>query len=44
MLFGCKYYDQMRIRWMRSCEGLDEKERSLDVINGYVERTTMRYI
>ena len=49
VLFECKCYDQMR-RWMRAWDGLDEKERSLNVIKGYVEanedmeRETLRYL
>ena len=30
------HYDQMRRRWMRAKDGLDEKERTMDVMKGYV--------
>ena len=30
------YYNQMRRRWMRAMDGLDEKGRTMDVIMGYV--------
>ena len=37
VLFKCKCRDQMRRSWSRTWDGLDEKERRIDVINGYVE-------
>ena len=37
MLFECKYYDLVRRRWMRTWDVLDKKERTMDVIKGYVE-------
>ena len=36
-VFECKCYDLVRRRWMRTWDGLDEKERTMDVIKGYVE-------
>ena len=32
VLFECKCYTQLRRRWIRVWDGLDEKERALDVI------------
>ena len=37
VLFKCKCYDLVRRRWMRTWDVLEEKERTMDVINGYVE-------
>ena len=37
MLLECKCYDMVRRRWLRTCDVLEEKERTLDVIKGYVE-------
>ena len=37
VLFECKCYDLVRRRWMRTWDVLDEKERTMDVIKGYVE-------
>ena len=37
MLLECKCYDMMRRRWLRTCDVLEEKERTMDVIKGYVE-------
>ena len=45
----CKCYDLVRRRWLRTWDVLDEKEITMDVINGYVEvnndveNETMRY-
>ena len=33
----CKCYDMVRRRWLRTCDVLEEKERTIDVIKGYVE-------
>ena len=50
MLFECKCYDLVRRRWMRTWDVLDEKERTIDIIKGYVEvnddveNETMRYM
>ena len=35
--FECKCYDMVRRRWLRTCDVLEEKERTMDVIKGYVE-------
>ena len=32
-----KLSDQMRRRWLSVCDVLDERERTVDVIKGYVE-------
>ena len=37
VLFECKGYDLVRRRWMRTWDVLDEKERKMGVIKGYVE-------
>ena len=37
VLLECKCYDMVRRRWLRTCDVLEEKERTLDVIKGYVE-------
>ena len=37
MLLQCKCYDMVRRRWLRTCDVLEEKERTMDVIKGYVE-------
>ena len=37
MLFECKCYDMVRRRWLRTCDVLEEKEITMDVIKGYVE-------
>ena len=37
MLLECKCYDMVRRRWLRTCDVLEEKERTMDVIKGYVE-------
>ena len=37
VLFECKCYDLVRRRWMRTWDVLEEKERTMDVIKGYVE-------
>ena len=37
MLLECKCYDMVRRRWLRTCDVLEEKERTLEVIKGYVE-------
>ena len=36
-LLECKCYDMVRRRWLRTCDVLEEKERTMDVIKGYVE-------
>ena len=43
VLFECKCYDLVRRRWMRTWDVLEEKERTMDVIKGYVENETMKY-
>ena len=40
MLLECKCYDMVRRRWLRTCDVLEEKERTMDVIKGYVEVNT----
>ena len=37
VLFECKCYDMVMKRWMKTWDVLDEKERTMDVIKGYVE-------
>ena len=37
VLLECKCYDLLRRRWMRTWDVLDDKERTMDVIKGYVE-------
>ena len=37
VLFECKRYDLVRKKLMRTWDVLDEKERTMDVIKGYVE-------
>ena len=37
VLFECKCYDMVRRRWLRTCDVLEEKERTMDLIKGYVE-------
>ena len=37
MLLECKCYDMVRRRWLRTCDVLEEKERTMDVIKEYVE-------
>ena len=44
VLFECKCYDLVRRRWMRTWDVLDEKERTMDIITGYVENETMKYL
>ena len=50
MLFKCKCYDMVRRRWLRTWDGLEENERTMDVIKGYVEvnddveNETMKYL
>ena len=50
MCFKCKCYDLVRRRWMRTWDMLDKKERTIDVIKGYVEvnddveNKTMKYL
>ena len=50
VLFECKCYDLARRRWMRTWDVQDEKERTMDIIKGYVEvnvdveNETMRYL
>ena len=40
----CKCYDLVRRRWMRTWDVLDAKERTMDVIKGYVENETMKFL
>ena len=48
--FECKCYDMVRRRWVRTLDVLEEKERTMDVIKGYVEvnddveNETMKYL
>ena len=50
VLFECKCYDLVRRRWMSTWDVLNEQERTMDVINGYVEvnddveNETMKYM
>ena len=50
VLFGCKCYYMVRRRWLRTWDVLEEKERIMDVIKGYVEvnddveNETMKYL
>ena len=50
VLFYCKCYDLVRRRWMRTWDVLDEKERTMAAIKGYlevnddVENETMKYL
>ena len=50
VLFECKCYDMVRRRWLRPWDVLGEKERTMDVIKGYVEmidnveNETMKYL
>ena len=50
MLLECKCYDMVRRRWLRTCDVLEEKERTMDVIKGYVEvnndveKETLKYL
>ena len=50
VLFECKYYDMVRRRWLRTWDVLEEKERTMGVIKGYVEvnddveNETMKYL
>ena len=50
VLLECKWYDLLRRRWMRTWDVLDDKERTMDVIKGYVEvsddveNETMKYL
>ena len=37
VLLECKCYDMVRRRWLRTCDVLEEKERTMDVLKGYVE-------
>ena len=37
VLLECKCYDMVRRRWLRTCDVLEEKERTMDIIKGYVE-------
>ena len=37
MLLECKCYDMVRRRWLRTCDVLEAKDRTMDVIKGYVE-------
>ena len=37
MLLECKCYDMVRRSWLRTCDVLEEKEITMDVIKGYVE-------
>ena len=48
--FECTCYDLVRRRWMRTWAVLEEKERTMDVLKGYVEvnddveNETMNYL
>ena len=50
VLFECKCYDMVRRIWMRTWDVLEEKERTMGVIKGYVEvnddveNETMKYL
>ena len=50
VLLECKCYDLSRRRWMRIWDVLDEKERTINVIKGYVdvnddvENEAMKYL
>ena len=50
VLIECKCYDLVRRIWMRTWDVLEEKERTMDVIKGYVEvnddveNETMKYL
>ena len=50
VLFECKCYDMVRRRWLRTWDVLEEKERTMGVIKGYVEvnddveNETMKYL
>ena len=50
VLLECNCYNLLRRRWMRTWDVLDDKERTMDVINGYEEvnddlkNKTMKYI
>ena len=50
VLFECKSYDMVRRKWLRTWDVLEEKERTMDVIKGYVEvnddveNETMKYL
>ena len=45
MLFECKCYDMVRRRWLRTWDVLEGKERTMDVIKGYVvENETNKYL
>ena len=50
VLFECKCYDIVRRRWLRTWDVLEEKERTMDIIKGYVEvnddveNETMKYL
>ena len=37
VIFKCKCYDMMRRRLLRTWDVLEKKERTMDVIKGYVE-------
>ena len=50
VLFECICYDQISRRWMRARDWVEEKEKTMDEIKGYVEvnddveSETMRYL
>ena len=50
MLFECKCYDMVRRKGLRTWDVLEEKERTMDAIKGYVEvnddveNETMKYL
>ena len=50
MLLECKCYDMVRRRWLRTCDVLEDKERTMDVTKGYVkvnddvENETLKYL
>ena len=37
VILECKCYDMVRRRWLRTCDVLEEKKRTMDVIKRYVE-------
>ena len=50
VLLECNCYNLLKRRWMRIWDVLDDKERTMDVIKGYVEMNddlenkTMKYM
>ena len=49
VLFECKCYDMVMRRWMRTWDVLEDEERTMNIITGYmevnddVENETMKY-